>query len=175
METRRSSHVSRSSCETSSELRQVGDSGHPATRCSGMTRPSSRMKSRHTSPQRASLRTPDFNPADELKWTTSPSLGGQVSSVFTLYRGLHAGCFWTGAVLVALPRAGLAPNNVRTVCARSRPRIARNDVLDRSLYHGEGKLPYWQRDQPKPSRDAVLFQRPGSSGPVGRGSQSRES
>src|SRR5438105_2665835 len=46
METKRSSHISRSSCETSSGLRHIGEGGHPETLCSGITRPSSRRKSR---------------------------------------------------------------------------------------------------------------------------------
>jgi hypothetical protein len=48
---------------------------------SGITRLSSRTKSRHTSPQRTSFRTPVFQPSSDLNEIRDPSWGGQLSAM----------------------------------------------------------------------------------------------
>ena len=85
IETSLLSQASRSSCVTSSALRQTGGSGHPKILCSGITRPSSRMKSLHRSPHLTSLRIPVCKPLKDLNVMTWSSSGGQFAPVPTCF------------------------------------------------------------------------------------------
>src|SRR5712671_5427158 len=81
IERSRSSHSSRSLSVTSSTLRHTCGWGQPEILCSGITRPSSRMKSRQTKPQRTSLRIVVSDPVEDLNEMIWPSSGGQFASV----------------------------------------------------------------------------------------------
>src|SRR4029077_8702686 len=81
IERSRSSHSSRSLSVTSLTLRHTCGWGQPEILCSGITRPSSRMKSRQTKPQRTSLRIVVSDLVDDLNEPNWPSSGGQLASV----------------------------------------------------------------------------------------------
>src|SRR5262249_17120057 len=73
----------RSSADTLSGSRQNGGSGHPTILCSGTTRPSSKRKSRQTSPHRTSLRIPSFTPSFVTNDIFCPFSGGQSTPPLT--------------------------------------------------------------------------------------------
>src|SRR4029077_8699142 len=68
-------------------LRQAGDSCSPIILCSGITRPSSRMKSLHTSPHLTSFTTPVAEPPRGVKvmiWASSEDHFGCTSGRFSV-------------------------------------------------------------------------------------------
>src|SRR6266851_4723230 len=136
METSRSSPASRSSWETSSALRQTGGSGCPKILCSGITRPSSRMKSRHTSPHLTSLRIRVSKPQRDLDVIIWPSSGGQLAPVPTCF-AVDSICWHPGGelALIALFWFGLAADDLRSLCRWSRPEAARQDTRHGLLHH----------------------------------------
>src|SRR5262245_44383640 len=136
MRTSRSSQDSRSACEISSAFRHSGGWGHPTTLCSAITRPSSRMKSRHTSPHLTSLSTPDFKPSADSKAMTCPVSGGQVApipavSTEVFMMGMQAGKL----PLIAFSGARSTTDNLRSLDSRSGPWVPRYYVLYQLLHH----------------------------------------
>src|SRR5262249_52547286 len=86
-------------------LRQTGDPRSPRILCSGITRPSSRMKSLHTSPHLTSFTTPFEGPPQDAKvmiWSSSEGHSERTSGCFSL--GLINSCrrCFSYALLVAV-------------------------------------------------------------------------
>ena len=142
IESRRSSHRSRSSSDTSLILRHAGERGQPEILCSGMTRPSSRMKSRQTKPQRTSRSVAVSDTPDSL-----------LDVLKEIFAGLQVGaspllCVVVWAVDFIIPtsegykrlsyffRTGPAAYNARCFHIRSRPVAARKDAVN-GLFHSQ--------------------------------------
>src|SRR5215471_4038029 len=141
MEARRPSASSRSSCETASGLRHAGGSGLPTILCSGITRPSSRTKSRHTNPHLTSFSTPELKPPNDWKVTMSPPSGGHSAPVVCCFTvriidsHLVGSCLNYGLVMLFLN--GFATDDLRSFRGRFGPGAARQYPIDRLLHHAK--------------------------------------